>query len=159
MSWTTEWVGSIAIVESAPSGGSVGDLDGLVSSDGDVVVIVCHGTVHADTELEIPANRVVLAVSGELRDGALALARQSALILATEGATFVDNGRDHGTSFAAALVDRLSVGEVARMSLTREPLGASDAERLGLIDRILPDASLRQEAISAAHLIAEVDDC
>ena len=45
------------------------------------------------------------------------------------------------------------------MSLTREPLAASDAERLGLIDRIVPDASLRQEATSAADLIAEVDDC
>lgn len=156
MSWKAERVGSVTVIESDLGGGLVEDLVHLVPAQ-EVVAIVCHGTVHAESEPALASTQIVLALDGQLVDGALTLAAQSSLVLASDLATFVDSGRGTGESYATVLQARLPLGEVTMMSLTGQPLHASDAVRVGLVDRLVAREALRQEAVNAALLIADID--
>jgi enoyl-CoA hydratase/carnithine racemase len=145
----------VILIESDARGGSVEDLADLVPAD-EVVAIVCHGIIGGVTDPALPATQIVLALNGQLVDGALSVAAQSSLILASDRGSFLDRGREAGGSYAVVLQARLPIGEVARMSLTAQPLAASDAERVGLVDRLVDTKAIRQEAIDAAHLVADI---
>jgi enoyl-CoA hydratase/carnithine racemase len=145
----------VTVIESDAGASSVEDLVDLVPAN-EVVAIVCHGIIDGATDAALSSTQIVLGLDGQLVDGALSVAAQSLLILASDRGSFLDLGREAGESYGVVLQARLPMGEVARMSLTAQPLAAADAERVGLVDRLVATEVLRQEAIDAAHLMADI---
>lgn len=103
---------------------------------------------------------VVAAVNGVAAGAGASLALGCDLVLAGEGASFIqafskiglipDCG---GTWLLPRLVGRAKALELA---LLGDKLKATDAERLGLISRVLPDAELMDTAMATAQKLASM---
>lgn len=101
---------------------------------------------------------VVAAVNGVAAGAGASVALGCDLVLAAEGASFIqafskiglvpDCG---GTWLLPRLVGRAKALELA---LLGDKLKAADAERLGLISRVLPDAELMEAALATAQKLA-----
>lgn len=101
---------------------------------------------------------VIAAVNGIAAGAGAALAIGCDIVLAADSARFqfafakVGLGPDSGTSW---LLPRI-VGQTRALALalTADPVSAPDAERMGLVWRVVPDADLAEEARSLARRLA-----
>jgi enoyl-CoA hydratase/carnithine racemase len=101
---------------------------------------------------------VIAAVHGYAREGACTLAFACDMIIASDDASFGYPGVPNLAAppgmhvwFLQRLIGRMRAAELI---FTGEPIGASDAERLGLITRMVPREDLLVEANALALKIA-----
>ena len=102
---------------------------------------------------------VIAAVSGYALGGGCELALMCDLVVASETAQFGQPEVRLGIIPGAGGTQRWAraAGKVRAMEavLTGEPIRAVDAQRLGLINRVVPTGAQLAEALRLAHLIAE----
>lgn len=102
---------------------------------------------------------LIAAVSGYVYGGGCELAMQCDLIVASETARFAQPEIKLGIMPGAGGTQRLTkaVGpyRAMEMILTGEPIGAEEAYRHGLVNRVVPVERYREEAVQLAHSIAE----
>ncbi len=102
-------------------------------------------------DMEVP---VIAAVNGFAITGGFELALACDMIIASENAQFADTharvGVMPGGGMSARLPRAVGVRKAKELSLTGNYLNARDAERLGLVNRVVPQG----QALAAAHEIA-----
>src|SRR5471032_1229115 len=100
----------------------------------------------------------IAAVSGYALGGGCELAMMCDIIIAADTAKFGQPDRKLGVIPGAGGTQRLpravSKAKAMDMCLTARMMGAEEAERAGLVSRVVPAASLLDEAMEAASTIA-----
>jgi 2-(1,2-epoxy-1,2-dihydrophenyl)acetyl-CoA isomerase len=111
--------------------------------------------IRAMATLEKP---VIAAVNGVAAGAGLALALGCDLRVAAETATFVQAFVRRGLvpdAGATYLLPRVvGLGRALELSLLGDPVSAADAERMGLVNRVVPDAELMPAALEMAARLA-----
>jgi len=114
-----------------------------------------HPIMHAIRAMPKP---VIAAVNGPAVGIGCSLALCSDLILAAEGAyfllAFVNIGLVPDGGSSLFLPTRIGMARATELSMLGERLPAARALEWGLINRVVPDASLREEAASLAARLA-----
>jgi len=107
------------------------------------------------TRLRIP---VVAAVSGFALGGGCELAMMCDVIIAGDNAKFgqpeINLGVIPGMGGSQRLTHAVGKAKAMDMVLTGRMMDAEEAERAGLVSRVVPAASVVEEALKAAELIA-----
>jgi enoyl-CoA hydratase len=107
------------------------------------------------TRLRIP---VVAAVSGFALGGGCELAMMCDFIIAGDNAKFgqpeINLGVIPGMGGSQRLTHAVGKAKAMDMVLTGRFMGAEEAERAGLVSRVVPAADVVQEALNAAEVIA-----
>jgi enoyl-CoA hydratase/carnithine racemase len=114
------------------------------------------GGLAAIRALPVP---VIMAVNGPAAGGGLALALSGDIRLASPeakfNAAFVKIGLSCGELGSSWTLTRLiGPGRAAEICYTGRFVGAEEAERIGLVNRIVPGESLLEEALELARTIA-----
>jgi enoyl-CoA hydratase len=126
-----------------------------LARDGSLIVDAnrgCYDTFAAIYDCPVP---VISAVHGYCLGGGIGIAGSSDLVIASDDASFGLPEIDRGALGAATHAMRLfGMQEARRMLLTGEPIGASEAYRLGGLLRVVPRASLHDAALEIAGKIA-----
>jgi enoyl-CoA hydratase/carnithine racemase len=95
---------------------------------------------------------VVVAVDGPAMGGALEIAMAATLRVAGPTARFLMPPSRLGLVYAPAglqlFLDRLDAGQVARLFLAAEPIGADEALRIGLVDVLVDDARVEAHRLA-----------
>lgn len=103
---------------------------------------------------------VIAAVAGYALGGGCELAMMCDFIIAAENAKFGQPEIKLGTTPGAGGTQRLpraiSKSKAMDMCLTARMMDAAEAERAGLVSRIVPDRNLLDEALAAAAIIADM---
>ena len=98
---------------------------------------------------------VIVAVHGFVLGGGIGLAGAADIVVASECATFGVPEVDRGAMGGGAHLQRLfPVQKVRMMYFTGEPITAAEAHRLGAVERVVPQAELRETALTIACKIA-----
>ncbi|MFZ9407934.1 MAG: crotonase/enoyl-CoA hydratase family protein [Burkholderiaceae bacterium] len=113
----------------------------------------------AEGPLRAPARKpVIAAVAGHACAGGLGVALWCDLRVAEESATFAVLSRRWGVPMSDGTTVRLPrlIGEsrALDMLLTARKVGAAEAERIGLVNRVVPDGQSREAAEALAREIA-----
>jgi enoyl-CoA hydratase len=112
-----------------------------------------HGPLRAPA-----AKPVIAAVAGHACAGGLGVALWCDLRVAEESASFAVLSRRWGVPMSDGTTVRLPrlIGEsrALDMLLTARPVGAAEAERIGLVHRVVPDGQSREAAEALAREIA-----
>jgi len=102
---------------------------------------------------------VIAAINGYALGGGCELAMACTLRLAADTAKLGQPEINLGIIPGYAGTQRLSrlvgKGKAMEMMLTGAPIGAADAERIGLVNRVVPAAELMKEATKLAHELAQ----
>lgn len=110
---------------------------------------VVHGLHRVVSELQRSEAIVVCAVQGTAAGAGFPLVAAADIVVAAESAKFalgytkVGLSVDGGTSL---LVHTLGLHRTLRIALLNDVLTAADAERFGLVARVVPDRALTAEA-------------
>ncbi|MCH6197039.1 enoyl-CoA hydratase [Corynebacterium mastitidis] len=101
---------------------------------------------------------IIAAVSGYALGGGCELAMMCDLIIAAEGARFgqpeINLGILPGMGGSQRLVRAVGKAKAMEMCLTGRMMDAREAERSGLVARVVPDDTLLEEALETARVIA-----
>jgi enoyl-CoA hydratase len=98
---------------------------------------------------------VIAAVHGYVLGGGIGIAGAADIVLASDCASFGVPEVDRGAMGGGAHLQRLfPVQKVRAMYFTGEPISAAEAYRLGAIEKVVPRAELRAEALALAARIA-----
>ena len=98
---------------------------------------------------------VIVAVHGFVLGGGIGLAGAADIVVAAECATFGVPEVDRGALGGGAHLQRLfPVQKVRAMYFTGDPITASEAYRLGAIERVVAKSELRETALAIARRIA-----
>jgi enoyl-CoA hydratase len=115
----------------------------------------------AITEAGRLATPMVGAINGSAFTGGLELALacdfRIASPLATFGDTHIRVGVLPGGGMTVRLPRAVGFGHAKEMSMTGRVVAAEEAERIGLVNRVVPADELLQRAVEAATAIATVD--
>jgi 2-(1,2-epoxy-1,2-dihydrophenyl)acetyl-CoA isomerase len=107
-------------------------------------------------QLPVP---VVTAVQGFAMGGGVALLAGCDVVLAGEGSkigsAFAQLGFSCDSGSSATLTARMGAARARRFVLLAEVLSAADAMQAGLVDRIVPDDRLQDEALAMAQAFAQ----
>lgn len=102
---------------------------------------------------------VIAAVNGVALGGGCELALGCDLIIAGESAKFgqpeIKLGIMPGAGGTQRLARAIGPYRAMEMVLTGEPISAADAHAAGLVNRVVPDERVLEEALALAQLIAE----
>ncbi len=100
---------------------------------------------------------VIAAVNGLCYTGALEMVQHVDIIIASESATFADTharyGLFHGWGGTQRLPRMVGIMRAKEMLLTCEPISAKEAERIGLVNRVVPHDRLNQAVQELARKI------
>ena len=109
-------------------------------------------------KIERLAKPVIMAVNGFALGGGCEIAMAGDIIIASENAKFgqpeVNLGLIPGYGGTARTTRRVGKGMATYLCLTGETIGAQDALRIGLIERVVPSSELLNEAKRIAAVIA-----
>lgn len=104
---------------------------------------------------------VIAAVNGACVSGALEIALSCDFILASERARFADTHARLGAlprwGLSALLPRAVGLAKAKEMTITGNFVGADEALRLGLVNRVVPHESLRDTALALAADIVSSD--
>lgn len=107
------------------------------------------------TKLRTP---IIAAVSGYALGGGCELAMMCDFIIAADSAKFgqpeINLGVIPGMGGSQRLTRAVGKAKAMDMCLTGRMMGAEEAERAGLVSRVVPQAQLLDDALSTAELIA-----
>lgn len=112
----------------------------------------CYESFAAIYDCPVP---VVAAVHGFCLGGGIGIAGSADVVIAADDATFGLPEIDRGALGAAThLMRMVGMQKTRRMLYTGEAIGAEEMARLGGVERVVPRASLREEALALARSIA-----
>ena len=139
-----------------------GDLKALHAERTELASIVRRWTADLHMGLQrawkLPAP-VVAAVQGFAMGGAAALMAGCDLVLAGEsariGSAFARIGFSCDSGSSVTLAARMGAARARRFVLLGEVLGSQEALHAGLVDRVVPDARLQDEALAVARELAQ----
>lgn len=98
---------------------------------------------------------VIVAVHGFVLGGGIGIAGAADIVVASECASFGVPEVDRGAMGGGAHLQRLfPVQKVRMMYFTGEPIDAAEAYRLGAVERVVPQARLREAALEIGRKIA-----
>ncbi len=101
---------------------------------------------------------VIAAVNGICQAGGLLIAMMADIAVASDRATFRVPELLRGipdATYAAALPAHVGVAVARDLLLSARPFDAAEAQRLGVISRVVPHDQLREAATEAAHQILQ----
>src|SRR5262245_17633898 len=133
-----------------------GELRGQVEDPNPVVEQLGVAEVLPFEALRNSFAPVVAAVNGICQGGGLLIAMLSDVAVASERATFRAPELLRGiadTGYAAYLPPHVGLANARDLLLTGRTLDAAEAQRMGLISRVVPHERLREEAVAAAESI------
>ena len=114
---------------------------------------------HVFDVIENLGKPVIAAVNGFALGGGCELAMACTLRLAADTARFgqpeINLGLIPGYAGTQRLARLVGKGRALEMMLTGAPIGAAEAERIGLVNRVVPLAELLTEAARLASLLAQ----
>lgn len=99
---------------------------------------------------------VIAAVNGVCQAGGLLIAMMADIAVASDRATFRVPELLRGitdATYAAALPAHVGVAVARDLLLSARPFDAAEAQRLGVISRVVPHDRLRRAALEAAHQV------
>jgi enoyl-CoA hydratase/carnithine racemase len=99
---------------------------------------------------------VIAAVNGICQAGGLLIAMMSDIAVASDRATFRVPELLRGipdATYAAALPAHVGIAVARDLLLSARPFDAAEAQRLGVIARVVPHDQLRQAALEAAQQV------
>ena len=106
------------------------------------------------------ASRIVAAVAGFALGGGCEVAMMCDFILAADNAQFgqpeIKIGVTPGAGGSQRLTRAVGKAKAMEMCLTGRMMGAEEAERAGLVSRIVPVGELVAEAVKTAQAIADM---
>lgn len=115
-----------------------------------------HGMIRALWELPKP---VIAAVHGVAAGAGMSLALATDLRLAAEGTrfslAFINIGLSPDSGSTYTLPRLVGLGKALELAMTGEFIDAAEAARLGLVNRVVPEAQLVAETEALARHIAE----
>lgn len=138
------------------AGADIRELDTLKTADkGESMVKKAQGQLDRIEALPVP---VIAAINGFCFGGGNELAMACHLRIAAEGAKMgqpeINLGIIPGFGGSQRLPRLIGRTKALEMLLTGDPLDASEAARLGLVNRVVPDEELMNEAFALADAIA-----
>jgi 2-(1,2-epoxy-1,2-dihydrophenyl)acetyl-CoA isomerase len=102
---------------------------------------------------------IVAAVNGVAAGAGFSLALACDLVVAAEGARFIQSftrvGLVPDTGSTWFLPRLVGYHRAAELALLADPLDAAEAQRLGIVNRVVPADALRDEAASLARRLAD----
>jgi 2-(1,2-epoxy-1,2-dihydrophenyl)acetyl-CoA isomerase len=159
----THGVRAVVVTGAGKSFSFGGDLSAMAMNEGRAreaylreLTVDLHAAIIAFTRLDAP---VIAAVNGTAAGGAMGLVAMADLALAAASAKFalayggVGLTPDCGTSYFLPRI--LGQRRMLELALASRVLSAAEALDWGLVNRVVPDAELQQEAAAlAARLVA-----
>lgn len=135
-----------------------GDIKSL--SDAGPIDIMLRHTERVWAPIERCPKPIIAAVCGYAFGGGAELAMHCDIIIAGESASFAQPeiriGIMPGIGGTQRLVRAVGKFNAMRILLTGRPIGARDAQTMGLVSLVVPDTEVIPEAISMARLIASM---
>jgi methylmalonyl-CoA decarboxylase len=114
---------------------------------------------HLVREIENFTAPVIAMIEGGVWGGACEVAFACDLIVATPDATFAVTparlGVPYNVSGMLTFLNACSLRIVKEMAFTAQPLGAERAERLGIVNYVVPNGELENFTYALAHTIAD----
>jgi enoyl-CoA hydratase len=133
------------------------DLKAFASGEGGAIMGGTGG-FGGITQRQFP-KPIIAAVNGAALAGGCEIMLSCDLVVAAEHATFgipeAKRGLVAGAGGLIRLPKRLPMAIALELALTGDPIDATRALQLGLINRVVPAAALMDEALSLAAVIAE----
>jgi enoyl-CoA hydratase len=126
-----------------------------LNADQSLIVSVNAG--HYATFKAVHLNKVpvIAAVHGFVLGGGIGICGAADIVIAADDASFGLPEVDRGAMGGAAHLQRMfGVQKTRYLFFTGEMIGAPEALRLGAVERVVPRASLRDEALAVAAKIA-----
>ncbi|OBH09115.1 enoyl-CoA hydratase [Mycobacterium sp. E342] len=118
-----------------------------------------HNCVAATASMRTP---IIGAINGAVFTGGLEMALGCDFLIASERAVFADThirvGILPGGGMTARLPLLVGPAIARRMSMTGEVIGATRAERIGLVTEVVPHEQLMDRALELARQIADVPE-
>lgn len=136
------------------SGHDLRELTGASAVEARSLFALCTEVMLAIRKLPQP---VIAQVQGLATAAGCQLAATCDLVVAAEGASFATPGVKIGlfcTTPGVALVRAVTPKKALEMLLTGTPLSAAEAERCGLVNRVVPRDRLAEETLQLARQIA-----
>jgi enoyl-CoA hydratase len=137
------------------AGADIAEMRGLTPTQAEAFAALGHATFAALEALPLPA---IAAVNGFALGGGCELACACDWIYAAEGARFgqpeVNLGILPGFGGTARLARRVGPGWARELVLTGAPIGADEALRIGLANRVVPADELLATALAVGETIA-----
>lgn len=153
-----EEVRAIVVGGQGPAFSTGFDITWMASLDVETIAREMEGVEVLFDRIEACTKPVVAAVHGAAVGGGLLLALVADLRLAAEGASFsapeVKIGIFPALRLSARLERVVGVGAAKRMVLAGDPVDATEALRIGLVERVVPPESLHTEAQALAGQLA-----
>lgn len=151
-----ESVGAIVVTGSEKAFAAGADIKEMESKTGAEMLDTDHfGAWNAFAEVRTP---VIAAVSGYALGGGCELAMMCDIILAADSATFgqpeINLGVIPGMGGTQRLIRAVGYYKAAELILSGRLIGADEAERIGLVSRVVPASDLLDEASRLAETIA-----
>ncbi len=133
------------------------DLKAFAAGEG-AAIVGAKGGFAGIVQRDFP-KPIIAAVNGSALGGGCEIALACDLVVAAEHATFgipeVKRGLIAGAGGLIRLQRRIPLAFALELSMTGEPVTASRARELGLVNRVVPADRLMDEAIGLANTIAE----
>lgn len=126
-----------------------------LAADGNLIVAVNKGNYDSFKAIHRNPKPVIVAVHGFVLGGGIGICGAADIIVASECATFGVPEVDRGAMGGGAHLQRLfPVQKVRHMYFTGEAINATEAWRLGAVERVVKREDLREAALQIARSIA-----
>jgi len=126
-----------------------------LDADSSLIVSVNAGNYATFKAVHLNKVPVIAAVHGFVLGGGIGICGAADIVIAADDASFGLPEVDRGAMGGAAHLQRMfGVQKTRYLFFTGEMIGAPEALRLGAIERVVPRAALRDEALAIAAKIA-----
>jgi enoyl-CoA hydratase len=126
-----------------------------LAANPDLIVSVNAGNYATFEAVHLNKVPVIAAVQGFVLGGGIGICGAADIVIAADDASFSLPEVDRGAMGGAAHLQRMfGVQKTRYLFFTGEMIGAAEALRLGAIERVVPRAALREEALAIAARIA-----